>query len=60
MKKFTYDFSVPANTQSEAEKKLTALAALATHLTEAELTKLAHVVKNDPIKTALAKSYLGV
>lgn len=60
MKKFTYDFSVPANTPAEAETKLNALAILATFLTAEELKKLAHVVKNDPIKTALAKSYLGV
>ena len=60
MKKFTCDFSVPANTQAEAEKKMDALTILATFLTAEELKKLAHVVKNDPIKTSLAKSYLGV
>jgi hypothetical protein len=60
MKKFNCDFSVPANTQAEAEMKLNALTILATFLTAEELKKLAHVVKNDPIKTSLAKSYLGV
>ena len=58
MRKFTCDFSVPAGTPMEAEKKLSALSVLASYLTEAELTKLAHVVKNDPINTALAKSFL--
>ncbi|MCC7303076.1 MAG: hypothetical protein IT233_10585 [Bacteroidia bacterium] len=60
MKKFTCDFSVPANTQAEAETKLKALSILASFLTAKELEKLAHVVKNDPIKTSLAKTYLGV
>lgn len=60
MKKFTSDFSVPANTQAEAETKLKSLSILATFLSAKELEKLAHVVKNDPIKTSLAKTYLGV
>jgi len=60
MKKFNCDFSVPANTQAEAETKLSALTILATFLTAEELKKLAHVVKNDPIKTSMAKAYLGV
>jgi hypothetical protein len=60
MKKFTSDFSVPANTEAEAETKMNALRILATHLTARELEKLAHVIKNDPIKTSMAKAYLGV
>jgi len=60
MKKFTSDFSVPANTEAEAEMKMNALTTLATFLTAEELKKLAQVVKNDPIKTSLAKSYLGM
>ncbi|MBI2968899.1 MAG: hypothetical protein HYY40_13950 [Bacteroidetes bacterium] len=60
MKKYTYNFSVPADTEKEAEAKLKALAVLATYLTGMELQKLADVVKNDPIKTSLAKTYLGL
>ncbi|MBI4929291.1 MAG: hypothetical protein HY841_00895 [Bacteroidetes bacterium] len=60
MKKFTSDFSVPAETMAEAEAKMEALKILATFLTSHELKKLAHVVKNDPVKTSLAKSYLGL
>jgi hypothetical protein len=60
MKKFTCDFSVPANTEAEAEAKLSAMTTLATFLTAEELKRLAHIVKNDPIKTSLAKSYLGM
>ncbi len=60
MNKFTCDFSIPANTEAEAETKLSALKLLATHLTARELEKIAYVIKNDPIKTSMAKAYLGV
>ena len=60
MKKFTSDFSVPAETMADAETKMEALKTLATFLTAMELAKLAQVVKNDPIKTSLAKTYLGL
>lgn len=60
MKKHTFNFSVPADTEREAEQKMNALGVLATYLTGIELQKLAQVVKNDPIKTSLAKSYLGL
>lgn len=60
MKKYNYNFSVPADTEKEAEKKMSALTLLATYLTGIELQKLAHVVKNDPVKTSLAKTYLGL
>lgn len=60
MKKFHYDISVEAKTETEADAKMTALTILASKLSQAELTKLAQVIKNDPVKTALAKKYLGV
>ena len=60
MKKFNCDFSVPANTEKEAETKMNALTILASFLTAHELEKLAQVVKNDPIKTSMAKAYLGL
>ena len=60
MKKFHYDISIEAKTETEADAKMTALTTLACKLSQTELTKLAHVIKNDPIKTALAKKYLGV
>lgn len=60
MKKHDYQFSVPAASEKEADQKILALAILATHLTGDELQKLAQVVEHDPIKTALAKSYLGL
>jgi hypothetical protein len=60
MKKFHYDFSIEAVTETDADAKMTALTTLAAKLSVKEITKLAHTIKNDPIKTALAKKYLGV
>lgn len=60
MKKYSYDISIEAKTEQEADGKMAALTILASKLTEKELTRLAHIVKHDPIKTALAKKYLGV
>ncbi len=60
MKKFHYDISIEAKSENEAEAKMMAVTTLASKLSQAELTRLAHIVKHDPIKTALAKKYLGV
>lgn len=60
MKKYQYEISIEAKAESEADAKMAALTTLASKLSEKELTKLAHVIKNDPIRTALAKKYLGV
>lgn len=60
MKKFQYDFAIEAQAQTDADAKMTALATLASKLSAKELAKLAHVIKNDPVKTALAKKHLGV
>ena len=60
MKDFSYNIRIPALLEKEANEKIAALAVLATHLNAKELTKLAHIVKTDPVKTALAKKYLGV
>lgn len=46
--------------KGDAEKKVSAFMVLASKLTASEMEKLAHVVKNDPVKTALAKKALGV
>ena len=60
MKKFSYDISIEARTEQEADSKMTALTTLASKLSVTELAKLAHIIKHDPVKTALAKKYLGV
>lgn len=60
MKKFHYDLSIEATSETEADAKMTALTTLASKLSQKELTKLAHVIKHDPVKTSFAKKYLGV
>jgi len=60
MNKYSYDISIEAKTEGEADAKIKALITLASRLSEAELSRLAHIVKHDPVKTALAKKYLGV
>lgn len=60
MPKYTYELAIEATKESEAETKMKALTVLASKLTAKELEKLAHIVKHDPVKTAMAKSALGV
>lgn len=60
MKEYNYNIRIPAIQEKEANEKIAALAVLASHLSAKELTRLAHIVKTDPVKTALAKKYLGV
>lgn len=60
MNEYTYKISIQAKTKEEAIAKMTALCALSDSLNEKELSKLAHVVKNDPVKTKMAKLALGV
>ena len=60
MKKYQYTMTIEAKTETEADGKMQSLTVLASRLSEKELTKLAYVIKYDPVKTALAKKYLGV
>ncbi|MBL7760950.1 MAG: hypothetical protein JNK08_09685 [Sediminibacterium sp.] len=60
MQKFCYEICIEAKTDMQAENKMKALAVLASKLSTKELAQLADIIKNDPIKTALAKRYLGV
>ncbi|HMT75211.1 MAG TPA: hypothetical protein PKA77_14150 [Chitinophagaceae bacterium] len=60
MKKYQYDISIEASGENEADTKMQALVILAQKLSAKELARLAHIVKHDPVKTALAKKYLGV
>lgn len=60
MPKFSYDIVVEAPTEDEADNKMKAVTVLLAKLNTKELTKLAHIVQNDPVKTALAKKALGV
>jgi hypothetical protein len=60
MSKFTFEITIEASTPQEAEAKLKAASVLMQKLKEKELTRLADVVKNDPVKIAIAKKALGL
>jgi hypothetical protein len=60
MKKYSYELEIGASNEQEADIKMQSLMILASKLNAKELEKLAHIVKNDPVKTALAKKALGV
>jgi hypothetical protein len=60
MKEYSYTINIAAKKEEEAHEKMKALIILASKLNSTELSKLAHVIKHDPVKTALAKKYLGV
>ena len=60
MKKYHYTMTIDAQVEKDADEKMQALITLASKLSAKELSGLAHVVKTDPAKTALAKKYLGL
>lgn len=59
MEKHSFKISI-SGTEKEAAEKAQAVAELAAHLSAQTLKALAHVVKHDPGKVALAKRFLGV
>ena len=60
MPKFKYETEVEAPIEDEADSKMESAMILLARLSTKELKKLAHIVQNDPVKTALAKKALGV
>lgn len=58
--KYTFEISIEAQAQEEASQKIQAASTLMQKLSAREIAKLAEVVKNDPVKTALAKKALGL
>lgn len=60
MNKFSFEINIEAQTQAEAEVKMLAASTLMQKLKAREIAKLADVVKNDPVKTAIAKKALGL
>lgn len=60
MKKYNYEIDIEATTEAEADTKMSAIGILLKKLNAKELAKLAHVIQNDPVKTAFAKRALGV
>jgi len=60
MTTFNYEINIEATTEAEADTKMKAITILVKKLKSTELAKLAYIVQNDPIKTAMAKKALGV
>jgi hypothetical protein len=60
MKTYKCTVLIEAASPSEVEMKMKALTILAAKLKANELAKLGDVVENNPVKTALAKKYLGL
>jgi hypothetical protein len=60
MNKYSFDITIEATSPQEAEAKLKAASVLMQKLKVNELSKLADVVKNDPLKTAIAKKAMGL
>lgn len=60
MNKYTFDITIEAASQQEAETKLRAASTLMQKLKAHEIARLADVVKNDPVKTTFAKKALGL
>lgn len=60
MNKFSYDITIEATSQEEALIKLKAASVLMQKLKPNEINRLAEVVKNDSVKTAIAKKALGL
>mgnify|MGYP000041115272 CR=1 FL=1 len=60
MSKYSYELHIAAANEQEAETKMRAVTVLASKLSAKELEQLAHIVKNDPVKMAIARKALGV
>ena len=60
MQDFKYTITIAAATKADADSIIKSSIALIKKLKVKELAKLADVVTNDPIKTAMAKRALGV
>jgi nicotinate-nucleotide pyrophosphorylase len=60
MSKYSFEIMIEAENSKEAEAKVAAAIVLLRKLNTKEIKKLADIVQNDPVKTALAKKALGV
>jgi hypothetical protein len=57
--KHSFKITIEAATEQEALQKLQAAVTLIEKLKTQEIKKLADIVKNDPVKTAIARNALG-
>lgn len=60
MNPYQFEISIPATSKEEAITKIKALTVIVSNLNTRELSKLADIIQNDPVKTSLAKKALGV
>lgn len=60
MQKYNYEITIEANSSQDAETILRSAITLMKKLKPNEIRKLADVVANDPVKTALAKRAMGL
>lgn len=60
MNKHSFKVNIEAPSEQEALDKLKAAVILMEKLKTVEIKKLADIVKNDPIKTAIARKALGL
>ena len=60
MTTYNYEINIEAPAEKEADIKMKAITVLIKKLKANELEKLANIVQNDPIKTAIAKRALGL
>ena len=60
MNKHSFRVDIEAVSEAEAMEKLQAAVTLIGKLKTSEIKKLADIVKNDPIKTAIARKALGL
>lgn len=58
--KYSFEIEIEAASEQEATEKLKSAGTLMQKLKSNEIKKLAEVVKNDPVKTAIAKKALGL
>jgi hypothetical protein len=60
MTTYEFEISIKAASHEEAVSKLKSVSVVLAKLSTKELAKLADIVQNDPVKTAMAKKALGV
>jgi hypothetical protein len=58
--KYTFNLTIEAESEKEAQEKMDSAAILLKKLKTREIKKLAEVVVLDPVKTAFAKKALGL
>ncbi len=60
MNKYNFEVAIEAGSVEEATEKLRAATILMQKLKANEIKRLSDIVKNDPVKTAMAKRALGL